>query len=190
MLQFHCHNPRPVVVRMTEINECKLQRFHITLLSSSVNDSYYSSNCVVIVTTNSHLAICVSLFGLCQPTFIQINPSLCSAVIACYFSLPDAPFFPTGFPNDAWLLSVCRVSHANPAQQSKAAHLCIWVMQVFECMFFFVCFFVSFCLSFMEMLLLTKTEQSEVKNNKLCQRLKLSVWFFFSQMRLWTALSL
>lgn len=109
--------PQPqaeAVVPMIEMNECRQQRFHIALLSSAFNDSYYSSNCVVIVTANSHLAICVSLFGLCQPTFIQINPTLCSAVIACYFSLPDAPFFLTDFPNDAWLLSVCRVLHANP----------------------------------------------------------------------------
>lgn len=131
-------------------------------LSSAFNESDFSRNYVVIVTTISLWAICVSLFGLCQPTLLQINTTLCSAVIACYFS-----FIPRhGFSNDAWLLNVCRVSHADlkPAEK-KTVHLCVCVyMQVFECMH------VS-----------SKTEQSEVKNDKRWWHLRCHSWLFYCE---------
>ncbi len=102
--------PQPqaeAIVVMIEIDEY-VQRFHIALFSSAFNESDRSSNYVVIVTTISHWAICVSLSGLCQPTLIQINSTLCSAVIACFFSLPDTPFLLMDFQTllGCWMCAV------------------------------------------------------------------------------------
>lgn len=64
----------------------------------------------------------MSAFGFCQPTLIQINSTLCSAVIACYFPLPSAAVFFMDFK--LCLAAVCAsvmfaVSHANPTSTVK-----------------------------------------------------------------------
>lgn len=126
------------VITTTSIVRLKLtstySAFTKLSLSSAFNESDFSRNYVVIVTTISLWAICVSLFGLCQPTLLQINSTLCSAVIACYFS-----FIPRhGFSNDAWLLNVCRVSHADLKPAEKKLCICVCVYASF---WMHACFF-------------------------------------------------
>lgn len=140
-------------------------------LSSAFNESDFSRNYVVIVTTISLWAICVSLFGLCQPTLLQINTTLCSAVIACYFS-----FIPRhGFSNDAWLLNVCRVSHADLKPAEKKLCICVCVC---------ICKFLNACM------FLQRRSNLRLKMTNGGDTLDVTHDYFIVRKRLWTALSL
>lgn len=93
----------------------------------------------------------MSLYGLCQPTLIQINSTLCSAVIACCFFFARLTIPPHGFSNDAWPLSVCCVSHANPTPSAKLCYLCVNMSHASFCMhacFLFLLFFFFFFIFF------------------------------------------
>lgn len=89
------------------------------------NEFNFSSNYVVIVTAVLLRAICVSLASA-KPTLFHIISALCSAVIACYLSLSGSPAL-MDFSNDAWLLNVCPVSHANLKSTDKKNKNCACV---------------------------------------------------------------
>lgn len=127
------------VITTTSIVRLKLtstySAFTKLSLSSAFNESDFSRNYVVIVTTISLWAICVSLFGLCQPTLFQINSTLCSAVIACYFSFIPRHFFIFQMMLGCWM---CAVLHMLIWNQLKKRCICVCVYASF---WMHACFF-------------------------------------------------
>lgn len=125
--------------------------FHIALLSSAINEADYSSNYVVIVTATSHRAICVRLCldSADWPSFRSrfVRQSL-HVTFLCQTRQPSSWIFMLASP------------HANA---TPAAPLCVFLCashascrvhaSIWECHF-------------------SKTEQSEVKNNRRRRRLK------------------
>lgn len=120
---------------MVEIDKY-VQCFRIALLSSAFNESNFSSNYVVIVTTISHWAICMSLFGLCQqtPHSDQLHTLFSSHRMLLFFVRHGIPR--QGFSYDALPLNVCCVSHANV---KPSEILCICVCEYESCKFLNVC---------------------------------------------------
>lgn len=133
----------------------------------------YASNYVVIVTAISH---CASLWPLpTDPHSDQLHTLLASHCMMLSFARHIIPSH--GFSDDAWLLSACCVSHANPTL-TASVFACVYMCHVDMSQCLHACFFWK-CQFF-------KTEQSEGKTHTWCRHLK---YVCLMRNRLWTALS-